>query len=491
MKAKPLFSLLFLSLTLAHCTGKPHLQQPSFNQREIKSTVLNLNFPTTFKGGTESLQMTNTPEDQAFLFCCELEMDLPRSAVVHLRLNNAEAYSPLNHTQKKERLCAFLDRDKIKREKAILGHPLLLDLKATLLVARDEEIPTGKVSQCKLSSLYDNRFLSPEAPFFENFNFPKDKRKKRVLVFGSGTLIDQGNSSPPPFLAEKISDLYADSPIEVINLSTWSATFIDHFLNWDKIQNAKEKAPLAKPFFSQVYNLKQTPYLLKMTSLGAKNLKPDLIVISSMWNDFSPTSPIFNASAPLAFEYLITVLESSLSPKEEKTAKLADLSKKISALPIPSREFRFQQMKQVYEMSLEYFIKKIRQDIPNIPVLIVTLPLGLNESFLDKEILLKKIRETDFYEKNYQISFDPIHWSSVEKAQNEISQKIANKYKNTELLNLSQEYTEGFAQVSAARLLAFNYFTNDFMHFSSAGNSFVALRLEQKINEFLSKRAHP
>ena len=72
MKVKPLFPLLFLSLSLAHCTGKPHVQQPSLETRESKSTVLDLQFPSNFRGGTESLQMTNTPEEQSFLFCCEL-----------------------------------------------------------------------------------------------------------------------------------------------------------------------------------------------------------------------------------------------------------------------------------------------------------------------------------------------------------------------------------------------------------------------------------
>ena len=363
MQLRSLTLLLMLSLSLAHCTGKQHFDQPSLNKREIQNTIIDINFPLKFKGETESLQIINAPKDQSFLFCCELKMNLPRSAVIHLRLNTAEAYSPLNHSTENERLCAYLDTNKVKREKAVLSNPLLLDLKATILIARDEEIPEGNVTNCKLSNIYDNRFLEPEAPYFEHYSFPKEKLKKRVVVFGSGTLIDQGNSSPPPFISEKIADLYSEAPLEIINLATWSATLLDHLMSWDKIQQGKEKAPLSRPYFSQAYTLSSFPYLLQTSINGAKDLKPDLVVISSMWTDFPTTSPLFNTPANVIKEYLQTLLESSLSPSDQKAKKLFEISKKISSYPAASEQFRFEQMRLVYSLNLEDLMKKIRRDI--------------------------------------------------------------------------------------------------------------------------------
>lgn len=469
---------LFL-LILVNCVKETTPHGFSFKKRITDDQIIEINFPTQFRGKTASVKIQSSSAAQSFLFCCSFKMKSPRSSVVHLRLNKAEAYSPLNHTTDTERLCAHLDRDKTQREKEILGNPFTLDLKATLIPSRSDEIPEGNVTNCKLLNITGEQFNDPWPPFYEKYLFHKNQLKKRIVVLGASTMLDQGNFNPPPYIAEKISDLYSSTPFEIINFSTQNASILDHIMNWERIQTSPERPRTPRSYFPQAKYLPSTPLLLHETFFGIKNMTPDLVVVSSTWNDLAPNSLFFNSKSAIIYDYLITLLEASMHPSEVQNLKLQKLHKQLISAQQASTPFREEQMFETYHLLLSSLIQKIRRDSPEVPILLVTLPFGLNDHFLDKQLLLDNFKNSPLFKKAYDNNFDLAHWNLVEKIQNEISKKVSSEFKNIDFLNLSSEYTSYFSLVAASRLITYNYFLEDFMHFSPAGNLFIATRLEE------------
>lgn len=454
----------------------------------LENQNIKIHFPEDFKGGTQNLSILSRGQTQSFLFCCQIQMELPRSALIHLKLNESESYSPLNHTTSEEKICAYLGEDKVRREKNALGQTHLLDVKATLLVGRDEEIPQGKVRNCQLLNITENHFASPLFPYTENYLRPKNLKQKRVLFLGGSNFIDQGGFDSPSFIAEKISEQNSLRPFETLNLSVPGSTLMDFTTSWERILILNEKNYIKSSVFSYKRLPQETPFLIKTDKRGIKDLKGDLLVLSSLWHDFPYHSLLFNASVPLILDYLSLLKEASLSPSDHKTEKLAELYKTISKLPPLDDETRIAQMGEVYTVLLKDFIKKVRKSSPDLPILLVQMPLGLNESFLDKELIFKSLRESKLFTNIYGNEFNLTYWSMVEIRQTEILKKIAQEFKNVDLLNLSQEYTENFSLVSSSRILNHNYFLEDLAHFSPAGNAFVGTRLEGKIRELLQEK---
>ena len=222
--------------------------------------------------------------------------------------------------------------------------------------------------------------------------------------------------------------------------------------------------------------------------IGAKDLKPDLVVISSMWNDLPQDSSLFNVSSELTENYIRLLFKSSAAPFEGAAQELIKLQEQILKAPRASEEFRQKQMEIFYENRIKDLILRIRVTNPKLPILLVTLPFGINDSFLDKDPLIKNLKSSDVFTHIYDKNFNIEHWMQVEKIQNLVSEKLAQKFLQVSVLNLSREYTENFGNVAATRILEFNYFTEDLMHFSPMGDAFVAERLENKISSLLNQQ---
>lgn len=332
-------------------------------------------------------------------------------------------------------------------------------------------------SNCEFYQVVDNR--SNKIATFIPEKAKKSKKKDTILFMGGSTLADNGGDYPFPSLFEFLLEHQTPGKYEVVNASLLGATLYDHIANWSQFEAEGENGPYFNHHLKNEYdrdNLKDLRFLKK----GLRNIRPEIVVISSMWNDFFifKLFDLFLKNGANKVE----LLETGILKRVNQLRSFLKIEKKPPVLLGQDTLENF--MKIEYRWLLSVLIEKIKKDVPHSKIVLLTLPYGLNRDGMKnkRNRLIYEIEQSYYFGDKYK-GLAQVYFQFVEDIQNSVSRELLDDGTVTRFFDFSKYFHQQTKSLSFTELQELFIFGHDLYHFSPPGNHYLAEMLFQKWTE--------
>lgn len=410
--------------------------------------------------------------------------------------------SRLNISDQGEWISLFAGSKFLSWEKQLMPPKIIIEL----MGVGPHVLQRTSAERCSLTQSWDKRFEHPPKPFFEDFHYPK-AHERRILVLGGSTAVDNGGENHFPYILSRHLQALHPQMFEVMNLSSWGMSLLDHRFNLHHMVVTDFPYPyFSNHVYRKYMNVAHSP---QRENDGLPQLKPDLVILAAVWNDFAlplfiqPKMLPYFEEMPLTVLYGKLLIDNTLSEniKHKKVEALLSLevvaeilnawetdsgrARMLKQYPFLSQKAFAQGIYDHYFLSMKLFIEEFRQAMPRTPLMILTLPFGVYADFTHKDFIVEKTKLSSlgFFikDKNRFIEF----WSEADRIQRQVSMTFHRPQDKIYFFDLSQLYHSQVEKLAPKTYFDLGIFSFDLMHFSDYGNNYVANYLYPEVLKIL------
>jgi hypothetical protein len=330
--------------------------------------------------------------------------------------------------------------------------------------------------------LFRSRMAYTETNLLESD--PAAEGRLKVFFFGGSTVAGAG-SIPFPLIFQLLTEAWSTRPYWTCNLGRSGVILPEHILSWTRLPLTDRSALSVGSVEDFRWTGEEEP-----PRTGVRDLRPGAVVICSMWNDFinqifvrDGRVPARRDGTPLTALYLKAVIDDVLRPGGAAAAALRDLGAVLreyaasGKLSDPDLRLipRPEAMSRHYRFLLERFIEEIRTSHPDIPVVLLTLPL---QATADSSPQMRAYVEKKGFRQiisHHDLGLD--FFALADRAQVLESRRAARRFPKTSFVDLSGAYRADVEGTTPKAQADLGYFSDDLMHFTTPGNQFLADKL--------------